>query len=152
MCSIWLFQHYHWTSPVLSIKSMTKTIKVRPEFHLTNLKETTPLEGTTLYKETRYDAGYSIKVNWSRGDGNQNRAGFAQSKTVQFDLSRSKVYRLSGPVSVHYWRAHWARCFINRKWKLSRLAYWTIYIIIYVISGFIFVDRIEHIGCEPEVN
>ena len=30
-----------------------------------------------------------------------------QSKTVQFDLSRSKVYRLSGPVLVHYWRAHW---------------------------------------------
>ena len=33
------------------------------------------------------------------------------------DLSRSKVDRLSGLISRHKWRAHWARRFLN----LSRL-------------------------------
>lgn len=53
---------YFPLNQLLKLSSIGRLLP-RPEFHFTNLKETTPLEGTTLYKETRYDAGYSIKVN-----------------------------------------------------------------------------------------
>lgn len=45
---------------------------------------------------------------------------------------RSKVDRLPGPLSVHYWRAHYR--FLNRKMKLSRLAYCDSYLCNFLIS------------------
>ena len=79
------------------------SIDGRPEFHFTNLKETTPLEGTTLYKETRW---ILKKSKWIPRGG-QEKLNQRQFNSILADLRftvspapfRCTIGELTGPAA-----------------------------------------------------